>query len=283
MRNEDHRDSTGYLNVMTVGLAMVLSGCVGPPVLERAVLGYDEVQAGLEQKLMLLNIARWHTQLPVHFTVTTSIAATFDWTTRVGVGGQLEESKGTNFFQVDLGASASENPTFSIMPVSGKDFAKRLLTPYSDDVFEFLVFQSGRVNRSMRLMGDGLQFQKPDGSFVRYIQNTARFPEQYEEFRRIALHMQSLWDADQLFVRSLIFEETLVEDFKGAPSAGDINDGFAMNLRWRQKPDGNYKLTRFTSGRSLITNYDPQSLSDDERSALNEKIKRNMSSEFLSG
>ena len=32
---------------------------VGPPVLERAVLGYDETDAKLSQKLLLLNIARW--------------------------------------------------------------------------------------------------------------------------------------------------------------------------------------------------------------------------------
>jgi hypothetical protein len=114
MRKKDQRHSTGSLRVMIVGVAMVLAGCMGPPALNRAVLGYDKVTAQLEQKILLLNIARFDNGEPVHFTTTSSIAATFDWTTTVGVGGQLEESAGTNFFNFNLGASASENPTFSI-------------------------------------------------------------------------------------------------------------------------------------------------------------------------
>ena len=76
---------------------IALSGCVGPPVLERQVLGYDEVISEIEQKLLLLNIARVDGGRPVHFTTTSSIAATFDWTTTVGVTGQIEESAGTDF------------------------------------------------------------------------------------------------------------------------------------------------------------------------------------------
>lgn len=277
MRKTNQAPVLGALRVLMGTLVVVLGGCVGPPALERAVLGYDEVNADLEQKLLLLNIARWHAMNPVHFSVTSSIAATFDWTTTVGVGGDVQENPGFDSLSFNWGASASENPTFSITPVSGKEFTERLLTPYSDDIFEFIVFQGGHINRAMRLMGAGFFFQKPDGTFLREINNDPLRPKEYKEFRQLALHLQSLWDADQLFVRSLVFEETLVEDFKGAPSAADINQGLANNLRWRQKPDGSYKVTRLTTGRSLITNYDPQSLTDEERWALNEKIKRNLS------
>jgi hypothetical protein len=275
MRKRDQRLLTDYLSVTIVGLAMALVGCMGPPALHRAVLGYDTVTSELEQRLLLLNIARKAEGRPVHFTVTSSIAATFDWTTTVGVGGRLEESGGTNFFDFNLGGSASENPTFSITPISGQDFTKNILTPFLDSVFEFSVVQYRKIGEMIRVMGERIRIQKLDGSFVRSIKNDPLRPKQYEEFRRIAMHLQWLNQNQQLFISSLVFVETLVSDFKGVPKADDINDGFSLGLRWRQKPNGNYKLTRLTTGRVAVTNYDPKTLSDDERWTLNDKIKKN--------
>jgi hypothetical protein len=75
-------------------------------------------------------------------------------------------------------------------------------------------------------------------------------------------------------VRPLVFNETLIADFKNAPGAADINNGFSMGLRWRQKPNGNYELTRLSAGRVVVTNFDPMALTDQQRSELNEKIKK---------
>jgi len=256
-------------------LALLACGCAGPLALQNAVIGYDETTAHLEQQLLLLNIARTDSELPVHFTTTSSIAATFDWTATVGIARQLQDSPGTDFWNFNLGASASENPTFSIVPISGEDFTKRILTPFKEDVFEFLVYQGARIDRVMRLMSRGIEVQKPDGSFNRFIENNPRRPQEYEEFRRIALHLQWLNANRHLFVRDLVFEEILVADFKEVLSAEDINNGFNMGLTWRQKPDGKYKLTRFRAGKVVVTNYDPQALTDQERFELDEKVKRN--------
>ena len=118
------RRSSLYL--LTNAIALAVSGCLGPPVLERQVLGYDEVTKALDEKLLLLNIARVANQEPVHFTSTSSIAATFNWSATLGVSGEVTESKGTNFLNLNIGGSASENPTFSISPVSGKEFTERV-------------------------------------------------------------------------------------------------------------------------------------------------------------
>jgi len=265
------------LYFLTSVIAVAISGCLGPPVLERQVLGYDEVTRTLDEKLLLLNIARVSNQEPVHFTSTSSIAATFNWTATLGVSGQVTESKGTNFLNLNIGGSASENPTFSISPISGKEFTERVATPFQDTIFEFLVFQGGRINQAMRLMGAGIEAQTPDGRFVRFIENNPQRPKEYEEFRRIAAHLQSLNDNRQLFVRPLVFNETLIADFKSTPSAGDINNGFNMGLRWQQKPNGNYELTRLQSGRVVVGNFDPMALSDQQRFELAEKIKKNPS------
>ncbi len=184
---------------------------------------------------------------------------------------------GDRFFSFNLGANASENPTFSIIPLSGEEFTNRIATPFKDDVIEFLGFQGGVINRVMRLMASGIEVQKPEGQFVRFIENDPRRPREYEEFRRIAVHLQWLNNSRQLFVQSLVYKETLVEDFKGVPDADDINDGFTMGLRWRQKSDGNYELTRLKAGRVVLTNFDPRALTDQQRFELDERIKRNPS------
>ena len=265
------------LNLVSVAIAIAFSGCLGPPVLERQVLGYDEVTRALDEKLLLLNIARVSNNEPVHFTSTSSIAATFNWTTTLSAGGEVTESKGTNFLSLNIGGSASENPTFSISPISGKEFTERVATPFQDTIFEFLIFQGGRIEQAMRLMAGGIEVQTPDGRFVRFIENDPRRPKEYEEFRRIAAHLQWLNNNRQLFVRPLVFNETLIADFKNTPSAADINNGFNMGLRWRQKRNGNYELTRLQSGRVLVANFDPMALSDQQRFELAEKIKKNPS------
>jgi len=126
----------------------------------------------------------------------------------------------------------------------------------------------------IRLVASGIEVQKPDGRFVRFIENDPRRPKEYEEFRRIAAHLQWLNDHRQLFVRPLVFDETLIADFRNIPRAEDINNGFNMGLRWRQKPNGNYELTRLKGGRVIVANFDPMALTDQRRFELDEKIRR---------
>ena len=263
------------LSACVAGVLALLTGCVGPLVLERQVLGYDEVAKRLDEQLLLLNIARVANSESVHFTSTSSIAATFDWTTTVGVGGQINAAPQTNFLNLNLATSASENPTFSILPVAGQEFTKRVVTPFGDETFQLLVFQGGRIDQVMRLMAAGIEVQTPTRAFVRFIENDPRRPEEYAEFRRLAMHLQWLNDTRRLFVRALVFEETLIAHFAAVPRAEDINNGFDKGLRWRQKPDGHYELTRLTAGRVVVSNIDPMALPDHARFALNERIKQN--------
>jgi hypothetical protein len=260
--------------LVAVAMAAIASACAGPPVLEGQVLGYDEVTKALDEKLLLLNIARIAAGEPAHFTSTSSIAATFDWTATLGVGGEID---GSNILNFNLGGSVSENPTFSIFPVSGDEFTKRVMTPFTDTVFEFLVFQESHIGQVMRLMASGIEVQGEGGTFRRFIANDPRRPQEYAEFREIATRLHALNHSRQLFVRSLVFEDTLASGLASAPSADDIVSGFDQGLRWQEMPDGTYQLTGLVSGRVLVANYDPMTLSDAERFALNQRIDRNPS------
>ena len=261
---------------LSLMFTFALAGCAGPPALERAVIGYDQTTAKLEQQLLLLNIARINAGEPIHFTKTSSIAATFDWSTNIGATGQTE-NPGSNLFRLNLGASASENPTFSIIPISGEEFTKRILTPIEETSFNFAVFWGVQLEQALRLMTYGIEFQNPDGSFKRVINNDPRKPEQFEEFRRIVTHLQWLNESQQLYVRRLAFEHTLIDNYQGLPRSEDMIYGYDKGLDWQQKPDGSYALKRLMFGRVIITNYDPRKLSTDELYALNERIKLNPS------
>jgi len=264
-----------WVLVPVVSAAIAVGGCVGPPVLKQQVIAYDEVTSEIEQALLLLNIARVDNGRTVHFTTTSSIAATFDWTTTVGASGRLNRAAQTNFFDLSLGSSASENPTFSIVPISGEDFTQRILTPFWDDTFEFLVFQGGAIDRVMRLMASGVEVQNPDGSFVRFIENNPDRNEEYEEFRRLAMHLRWLNENRQLFVRSLVFEQLLVKESREVPSPEEFNNAFSKGLEWRRNPNGTYDLFRVRAGATVVTNFDPMALTDQQRFELNERIKNN--------
>ena len=258
-------------------VAAMLGACstVGPPVLERAVLGYDETNARLSDQMLLLNIARWHEGEGLHLTVTSSIAATFDWTATAGIGAQLEGSSGTDFFNFNLGGRASENPTFSILPLQGEEYVTRLLKPFTEEVVSLTVFQGDTpIDRMLRLMAEGIEFYGSKGEMERFITNSPGRPQEYAEFRRMLLHLRWLAESRQLFARPLVFEDILFKDIADRPKAEDLAKGINLGITWRQKPDGRFKASKLTQGRVAITNYDPMLLSDEQRWALNERIKR---------
>lgn len=123
-----------------------LGGCVGPPALRQSVLGYDETVGQLDQDILLLNVARLSDDRPPHFTVTSSIAATFNFETGGSIGGSVFEGSGTDLLSLSLESRASENPTFSILPMSGKEFTERVLQPFNENVFAFFGFQGCASN-----------------------------------------------------------------------------------------------------------------------------------------
>ena len=260
----------------TFGTLLALSGCLGPVSLHQAVLGYDRSVSRIKWELLLLNIARLHYGLPVHFTVTSSIAATFDYRTSLGVGGIYNDTPGYFAPSFNVGVTVAENPTLSIVPMQGREFTERVLDPSGEEKFEFLVFQGSPIDMVMRLMADGIEMQTPDGRFERFILNWPSHPQEYEEFRRVALQLAWLNANRKLFVGRLSFVESTPAMLSAPPSADEVRNAVEKNYRWRQATDsGRYHLQRRVIGRVAITNYDPRTLTDAEREALNAKAADN--------
>lgn len=263
-------------------MALGVSACVGPVALHEAVLGYDEATSRLDREMLLLNIGRTHQNLPTHFTVTSSIAASFDYRTNAGFSANLFENPGSNnSYGISLGASAAENPTLSIVPIQGEEFGKRILAPMDESKFEFLIFQGAPLNMVLRLMARGIEIQKQDGRFDRFILNLPTASSEYEEFRRITQRLVHLNNQRKLFVGTLTFQQSL--PLKGPPSPGDLMSALDKGFRLGQAAGeaGDYRLERSVVGRVAITNYDPRTLSDEERDSLNAFAARNPSNFVL--
>jgi hypothetical protein len=135
------------LNLLTGAIAVAISGCVGPPVLERQVLGYDEVTKALDEKLLLLNIARVSNQEPVHFTSTSSIAATFNWTATLGANGQVTGSKGTNFLNLNIGGARRRIRRSASLPFRERNLPSELQRPFRTRSSSSSCFKGARSTR----------------------------------------------------------------------------------------------------------------------------------------
>ena len=256
---------------------LFLAGCVGPPALHRSVLGYDETTNQLEQEILLLNIARLSHEAPVHFTMTGSIAATFDFTTSGNFSGSIVTSPGDNIFNFGLSTSASENPTLSIIPLSGQDFTKRVITPISENAFAKLGYQDLPISIIMRLMASAIQIEdRKGGPRVGFIRNNVKHPEEYAKFRRFVMHLESLQMQNQLFVDHLIFNKDIWDDVKEpwARDPLDLEQASILGMHWDRNKDGTYKLSRLMKGRVLVSNYDQRILTDKEHDTLNQIANR---------
>jgi len=271
--------------LLLIVLALAMVGCTGPKLLHKSVLNYDETISTLERKMLLINIARRHRNIPIHFTVTSSIAATFDYVKSAGFVGTLFErasDDATSNFALNFGMSLSENPTLSIVPMQGNEFTERILSPLEEDKFEFLVFQGEAIDMAIRLMARGIEFQNEDGTFNRFILNRPSHVEEYKEFRRIALHLASLNVSRDLFVGKLSFRSTVSLELPSLPSASDITDALKQGFWWeKNQEDGTYELSKHVNGRVVITNYDPMILTDRERQVLNRLANSNQKNFIL--
>jgi hypothetical protein len=161
------------------------------------------------------------------------------------------------------------------VPVQGEEFTRRILAPMEEEKFGFLIFQGAPIDLVMRLMVDGIEVQKPDGTFERFILNHPEAPEEYREFRRRALHLRWLNKNRNLFVGPIKFSEGVRARLAGAPTAGDLAQALEKGYRWQQMDSGEYELTREVTDRVAVTNYDPRTLSNAERAALNARAAAN--------
>lgn len=266
----------------TLACCLTLTGCLSPIAMHRAVIEYDRTVSYVEADLLLLNIARARAHRPVHFTAVSSVAATFDFRVNAGISGSLGRAVDPDQRPVTLeySNSVAENPTITIVPITGEEFTKRVLRPLDEAKFEFLVHQGYDVNMLLRLMARGIAIDGQERPTIFF--NTASQGDGYREFRRRLLHLAALDAERKLFIGPLLYDEAFSFRLNRAPNAEEVVDALEKGYRWMgDGEEKGYTVQRKTVGRLLIANYDPNRLSNEERHRLQEEALRHPADHIL--
>jgi hypothetical protein len=241
-----------------------MTGCLSPITLNRAVTTYDEAITDAISKQLLINIARAHQHQPIHFTGVSNIAATFDFRVSAGATPALTGEASRGLMPI-FGGSMAENPTISIVPIEGEEFTKRLLTPYQETKFLLLLRQRYDIDLLLRLMAQELRIRE-EGQEVSY-RNTPADRRGYETFRRVVTHLSAIQDQNQLYAEPLVYHRTWTIPANSVTAEGFQSLQKDYLVTYSQK-DNSYILRKQITGQILITNYDPNTLSPDERARL---------------
>jgi len=259
---------TLFLPIMMIAAISGLVGCISPIALDRAVIEYDRTHAKIQEKLLLLNIARAKNHNPIHFTAVPNVAATFDFRISANL---TRKPFSSGVSGVTLGASIAENPTINIVPIQGEAFTRRLLTPMDESKFEFMAHQNVDIGILLRLMVRAILVENKGMRTV--FHNDARHPKEFRQFRRAILHLAALKYAGILDVGTINYDQQWSSFDKSDPSIETLLKTAERGYRWTI--DGQKKtVSKTVRGRMLIANYDPATLSNDERRQLDEKARQ---------
>jgi hypothetical protein len=265
------------LRLIILSSLMALQACVSPYALDHAVIAYDQSTSEILSELLLLNIARAHQHQPLHFTGVSNIAATFNFQFNAGATPAMTGPTGSLITPI-LGGTVSENPTISIIPMEGEEFTKRLLTPFQESKLTMLLRQGADVDLILRLLAGELRIENDHQD--RVYNNKPSDKDGYKLFRQVVSHISSIQDRNALFVEPLLFVSNW--DL----SAESLSPERLVELQKEFKVDYNadkrqLKLSKRVSGHIILTNYDPQSLSNEERIKLNEEADNGASNDVM--
>lgn len=261
------------LFITFTGLSLtLLSGCLSPITLNRAVIAYDDAITESQSKQLLVNIARAQHHQPIHFSGVSNIAATFDFRVTAGATPALAGLASTQIMPLIMG-SVAENPTISIAPIEGEEFTKRLLTPLHESKLTLLLRQGVDIDLLLRLMAKELRV-KQNGGVIAY-RNDPSDKIGYEMFRREVLHLSAIQDHNSLHVEPLVIERswTIPADSVTAEGFKALEQEYQVEYNGRNKT---YTLRKQSEGGTLITNYDPDSLSKEERLSLHHENEQGL-------
>lgn len=128
---------------------------------------YSDTYAEAQNRQMLLNLARLRNREPIYFFQLTQILAGYTFTETAGIGDiherGLTTSPTTNFRAANatLGATATHNPVFTLVPLGGDKFAAQLLAPIKPEIFYELFEEGWPADLLMRVLIERMELVTP--------------------------------------------------------------------------------------------------------------------------
>lgn len=258
-------------------LLLLQASCMSPMALDHAVMAYDQTATEIQSKQLLLNIARAHQHLPLHFTGVSSIAATFNFQFNAGATPAMTGESGSLMTPI-FGGTASENPTITIVPIEGEEFTRRLLTPFQESKLTMLLRQGADIDLILRLLAGELAIKAGDHDTV--YANKPSDKDSYRFFRQAVTHLSSIQDRHALYVEPLCYERywSMPVESLSPQQLLDLEKEYKVIYDETGK---RLMLSKPVTGHVLLTNYDPQRLSNDERIKLDEEAGNGTMNEVM--
>ncbi len=163
---------------------------MGPRAMEISLIKYSDMYAEASNEQMLLNLARKANGHPAYFMQLGSINSVYQFGANVSTAaaeGASPAGKILGLWNGSFGLSGQEQPSFSLTPLSGKDFAAAVFDPISAKVFFNLVEQGMEIDKLLRVMAQSVSFTTTSGQ-QRTLINVPDFDRQssYRDFLRFA-------------------------------------------------------------------------------------------------
>src|SRR6185312_15574260 len=153
----------------------------------------------------------------------------------------------------------------------GEEFTKRLLEPFQESKLTLLLRQRFDIDLLLRLMAQEVRVNDNEGRLASYRNRPFDSPG-YSMFRRVVLHLSAIQDNNHLHAEPLILEQTWT-----IPASSVTAEGFqALQREFSVRYDAQentYILVKQAAGPILITNYDPNILSPEERKRLSNEAR----------
>lgn len=255
----------------------MLEGCMSPLALDHAVMAYDQTTSDIQSQQLLLNIARAQQHQPLHFTGVSNIAATFNFQFNAGATPALTGNTGMLMTPI-FGGTVSENPTISIVPIEGEEFTRRLLAPFQESKLTMLLRQGADIDLVLRLIAGELRIKSHKQDIV--YTNSPKDTDGYCKFRQFVTQISTIQDRHNLFVEPLQFEQSwhLSLEHLDSEKLVDLQKEFKVDYDAKSKQ---LTLTKRITGHTVLTNYDPQTLSNEERITLNDEADIGSSNDIM--
>lgn len=153
----------------------LLSGCMSPVALDQSFIGYAETYADVTNEQMLLNLARRANNHPFYFLQLGSINSSFQFGAGLNNSGGITNNSGFLYtaaakvmgtYTGALSLNASEQPVFSITPLSGSGYAQAIYKPLDMRLFYEQLAHGVPMDMLLRLMIHSIWLEFPSGKML---------------------------------------------------------------------------------------------------------------------
>jgi hypothetical protein len=261
------KSSLVKLSATIFGL-LAFSGCISPQM-KSSMGDYGDVYSEANNRQLLMNLARMDQGHPPYFFQMGQVSAVYSVSGSLA-GGESYPSTGLWSTSGSIGASASQSPTFTFVPLSGSRFSEQLLKPLPPEIFSALVQQAFPVDVLMRLCVQSVEF---DLGQTNANSNTApslyssfgkkrnraevESKAEYEAFLRVCGFLKDLQDMGVLGLTSVSVNEPLSNIIQtNPPSNAQHIEASTNGTVWTTNQAGNWRLCRVNTKKVFTLDLD---------------------------